>query len=273
MRQEYIRHTLNALRGLGIEADERNIQESIVSNEVKTEAFILHGVKIRASVTWFGNGDVRVDIDLGLPADGVLAETFMNHCAAIEGTPKNHNHEYCSGPIYPDHLTELRSRKRTFALSPWHDTSFYIRSEGYPAAETGEAVKNAVALARQFTAHLKDLPSLRYWKTSDPEVKAKAKEIAANADLRDTDIDRETGGHWLNDRNSFFKGWFYPFNDHGRGTFDTLWPSSVDFAAGNMGIKGSLEHAVASVLLEDEEFIAKARKACVIREETRKVRF
>lgn len=72
---------------------------------------------------------------------------------------------------------------------------------------------------------------------------------------------------YYRDRNSFFHGWFSPFNDRGRGTFDTLWPSSVDYAAKGMGNEGTFEYAVACILLEDKDFIAKGRQACRIREE------
>ena len=273
MKQEYTKYALGILKDLGIETDGRGIPESIVSNEVQTEAFDLHGTNVRITISWFDSGRVRIDIDFSLPEDGVIADTFMDHCAAIEDTPKNHHNEYCSGPIYRDYVAELHARKQTFALSPWHDTFFYVRSEGYAVTEIDEAVTNAVTLAKQFSSHLAEYASLRYWKTSDPEVVAKAKEIVANADLQDSDCDRETGGHWLTDRNSFFKGWFHPFNNRGRGTFDTLWPSSVGYAAGRMGLEGSIEYAVASILLEDADFIAKARKACIIRKETRTVQF
>ena len=267
MKETFAKYALRILKELGIDVNGKSIPEGYVSNEVQTDIFPLFGAKVRTSIVWFDSGNIRIDIDFSLPEDGVLAETFMNHCAAIEGTPKNHHHEYCAGPMYPDYTAELYAKKHTFALSPWHNNFFYVRSEGYGAAEIEEAVGNAVALAKQFASHLSELSSLRFWNTSDAEVIAKAKEIIACADLQDDDCDRETGGHWLTDRNSFFKGWFYPFNNRGKGTFDTLWPSSVDFAAGNMGIKGSFEYAVASILLEDAGFIAKARKACIIRKE------
>jgi hypothetical protein len=273
MKETFAKYALRILKELGIKADENNIPEGYVSNEVQTDTFPLNGAKVRISIAWFDNDRIRIDIDFSLPEDGVLADTFMNHCAAIEGTPKNHHHEYCAGPTYPDYTAELYARKHTFALSPWHNTFFYVRSEGYAVTEIDEAVTNAVTLAKQFSSHLGEYASLRYWKTSDPEVVAKAKEIVTNADLQDSDCDRETGGHWLTDRNSFFKGWFHPFNNRGRGTFDTLWPSSVGYAAGRMGLEGSIEYAVASILLEDADFIAKARKACIIRKETRTVQF
>lgn len=269
MRQQATKAALRILEGLGIRAEEKDIPDGFVTNEVQTEQYPLGTAKVRTTVCWFDSGTVRIDIDLSLPEDGVLADTFMEHCAAIEKTPKNHHHEYCAGPMYKDYTSELYAKKQTFALSPWHDTFFYIRSEGYTPAEMDEAVGNALKLARQFTDHIADLPGLRYWKGTDPEVVAKAKEIVANARFEDRDSDRETGGHWMVDRNSFFKGWFYPFNARGRGTFDTVYQS--DFAA--IGIKGSFEYAVSCILLFDRDYIAKARKACRIVTETHTVRY
>lgn len=269
---KYPGYCARILRGIGIEPGDDFMRKSFAMNEYVTKEFTVEGAKVSASITAFGYKNpvtVRIEVNFSLPEEGVLADTFMDHCAAIEKTPTNHHHEYCSGPTYPDYLTELRGRRQTFAISPWNDRYFYVRSNGYYLDEIDEAICNAVSLARQFASHLKDLPSLRYWKTTDKEVVDKAREIVRNAAFQETDCDRETKGHWLVDRNSFFKGWFYPFNDGGNGTFDTLFYS--DIAA--IGVEGSFEYAVSSLLLHDPDYIAKARKACWIREYTCTVRF
>ena len=261
MEKKYTDCAVRILNGLGIAAGEDCIRESFVSNTVETRECVLHGTKIRAEVVLFEDGDIRIDIDFYLPEDGVLADAFMEHCAAIEKIPTNIGHHYCHGPRYRDYSSELHGRN-TFAYSPWHGHGFYVRSERYTADQLGEAEANAVALARMFSAHLGDLASLRYWKSTDPEVVARAKEIVAGADFEETDCDPEEKAHWLVDRKSFFKGWFYPFNDRGRGTFDTVYRPFY----GAIGIEGSFEYAVSCLLLFDRDYIAKARKACRIRE-------
>lgn len=269
--KEYENHALRILRELGVK--EPSIRKSYVVNVIETESCPLDDALIRASISVFSKESCRVDIDIRLPEGGAVAGTFMEYCAALEKTPKNNHGEYCHGPRYRDQQAENRF-KQTFAYngSGW-DHFFYIRSEHYSTDEIDEAVANAIALAKQFTTHLCEYGSLRYWSPEDDEVRAKAKEIIRNADLHETDIDREDHSHMLEDRNSFIRGWFYPFNDRGRGTFDTVWPSSVDYAACNMGRKGSFEYAVACLVLTDPEYIAKARKACVIRTETRTVQY
>lgn len=258
---------LRILRGLGLPADDASVINPYGGQSRESVEIPVHGSTVNVKFTVYGNGGYAAEVTMSLPEDGVLANTFMDHCAAIEKTPKNHGHRYCHGPRWRDWITELRGYK-TEAYSPWNNRYLVVESKGYPDDRVDEAVTNVVALARQFFDHLEDLPKLRYWNEDDAEVVAKAKEIAGNADLHETDCDREERAHWLRDRNSFFCGWFYPFNDRGRGTFDVLWPSSVDYAASNMGIKGSFEYAVGSRLLVDPGFIAKARKACCIRKET-----
>lgn len=255
------------LRGLGINDVKDCLKNSHVLNCSQSKTYYIHGTQIDIEVCDFGNGNCRVDIDFRLPEGGVIADTFMDHCAAIEKTPKNLHHEYCAGPMYKD-LTSENRRKHTFAYSPWGGQFFYIRSENYQTSELDEAVDNAITLAAQFARHLYELPSLRYWKTTDEEVIAKAKEIVANAALQETDCDREERAHYLRDAHSFIHGWFYPFNDRGKGTFDTLWPSSIDYAAKSMGNEGTFEYAVASLVLVDPDYIRKARAACQIKKET-----
>lgn len=255
------------LSGIGIGTDGDYLQNSHVMNTVESKHYDLHGTSVSVEVCEFGSGDCRIDIDFRLPEGSVLANTFMDHCAAIEKTPRNNYGEYFAGPAYRTQSEECHF-KHTFAYAPFNGTFFYVRSEHYKTSELDEAAANAIALARQFASHLNELKDLRYWNDTDPEVIAKANEIIANADLRETDCDREEKAHWLVDGNSFIRGWFMPFNDRGRGTFDTVWPSSVDYAASEMGLKGSFEYAVACRVLTDPKYIAKARKACYIREET-----
>lgn len=266
-------YAIRILNEIGIPADESCIENLYGGDSAYTKTFVKDEVSISAQVVFFGNSDTcRVDIDFSLPQDGVLADTFMNHCAKKENLPKNNYGYFCTGPTYSRWEDECH-KKNTFALSPWHNTSFYVRSEHYKKTEVEEAVTNAIALAKRFASHLSDLSSLKFWNTTDKEVIAKAKEIISKANLKESDLDREERAHHIVDENSFFKGWFYPFNDHGRGTFDILWPSSIDYAASSMGIKGSFEYAVSCVLLENPDFIAKARKACRIRTETVMVKF
>lgn len=235
-------------------------EKQFVSNAVETESCSIHGTKVKVEVADFGK-TCRIDIDFSLPEEGVVARTYMEHCAQIEKTPKNHHGEYCAGPRYHSYSEELGRVKMTFAYTSW-DHSFYVRSEGYGIGDLDEAVENAVSLAGQFIRHLGEFASMRFWTTEDKEVVAKAKEVVRNTDFRETDCDREEKAHWLVDRNSFIKGWFMPSNNRGKGSFDTLWPSSLDYAASSMGNKGSFEYAVACIVLEDPAFIAKAQKAC-----------
>ncbi len=259
------------VKELGINAAIR--KETFVSHTVETEPITVHGAEVNIKIFRYarmGGGmskDIGVEVTFSLPEDGVLADTYLNHVAAAEGFRKNHGHEYAAGPRYRDYSSELGGRQ-TVAYSPWHNRYLDVNAKHYTVDQMEEAVRDTLALARPLAAHLPDLAGMRYWNPTDDDVVAKAREIAENADLRDEDVDRETRSHWLRDAKSFFKGWFNPWNDRGRGTFDTLWPSNVDYAASAMGIKGSFEYAVACVLLEDNNFIAKARAACRIRKET-----
>ena len=260
------------LEEIGIQCGEDFLRPTPIINTVDTKEYIHHAVKINVEIIKFTN-TYRIEVNFRLPEDGVLANTFMDHCAAIEKTPKNHHNEYCAGPTYPDSLAELHAKKHTFAFSPWDNNMFYVCSEGYAFDEIEEATTNVIKLANQFAKHLQDLKTLRFWTATDKEVIQKAKEIIQNAKLEESDVDRENRSHLLRDANSFFKGWFYPFNNRGRGTFDIHWPSSLNYAANTMGNKGTFEYAVATVLLQDDEFIAKAREACHIRQETQVIRY
>lgn len=263
-------------RELGINAAIR--KDGHCSHTVETEPITVHGVDINIKIVRYarmGGGmseDIGVEMTFSLPEDGVLADTYLDHVAAAEAFRKNNGHEYAAGPRYRDYSSELRGRQAV-AYSPWHNRYLDVSAKHYTVDQMEEAVRDTLALARPLAAHLRDLAGMRYWNPTDEEVVSKAREIAENADLRDEDVDRETRSHWLRDAKSFFKGWFNPWNDRGRGTFDTLWPSSVDYAASAMGIKGSFEYAVACVLLEDSQFIAKARAACRIRTETVEVTY
>ena len=265
-------YAIKVLNGIGIKAGEEAIGKQYVSNQITTNKFIMYGVEIEAVVTNYEGKTCGVEVNLSLPGKGATAKTFMDHCAGIENIPKNIGHQYCYGPRYRDYSAELNG-KNTTGYSPWDNHYLCVVSKGYKISEIDEAVENCTALAGKFIAHLPELASIRYWNTSDEEVIAKAKEIIANADFHETDVDREEKAHWLEDRNSFFHGWFSPFNKYGKGSFDTLWPASVDYAARNMGNRGSFEYAVSCILLEDPEYIAKARKACVIRKETRTIEY
>jgi len=258
-------HALEILRKIGLESTIK--EDWPVSNQATTVPCIVNGTKITVEVTMFKKGEVRVEVIFILPETAVLANTYMQHCAHIENIPKNHAHHYCAGPRYRDYSSEMHG-KNTFALSPWNDRYFYVRSEKYMLDELDKACDFAAALAKPFVSHLGDLQSLRFWNPGDKEVLDKAKEIIANADLHETDSDPECKAHWLEDRNSFIKGWFYPFNDRGKGTFDTIWPSSVDYAAKTMGNEGTFEYAVSCNVLVDADYIAKARKACFTRKKT-----
>ena len=263
--KEYENVVLYILKKLGTDGILNSNDRCV--NSVTTLPVTIHGTELVVHACDFGK-TCRIDIDFRLPEGSVEAQTFMDHCAGIEHTKKNHNGEYSYGPQYSDWMSENRN-KQTFAYTAcdWHDF-FYVRSEHYPTSCLREAADNAIGLAGQFTRHLADLATLRYWKSEDDEVIKKAKEIIANADLHETDVDREERAHMLEDRNSFIRGWFMPFNDRGRGTFDTLWPSSLDYAARSMGLPGSFEYAVSCIVLENPQYIANARKACLIRKET-----
>lgn len=239
--------------------------DNFVSNEVESEDCSIENVRIKASISVFESGKCRVEINFALPKEGASSVTFTDYCARIEKTPRDFEKKYMSGPSYKS-WNDARNKKRTIAIII-SDCFFYVRSENYTESEIEEALENAIMLAGQFTRHIKEYPSLRRWNPDDMEVVQKAKEIIANARLFESDIDRECGAHFIKDNNSFMKGWFFPLRDKGRGTFDTLWPSSLDYAASFMGAKGSFEYAVAYVLLEDKSFIAKARQACVLRKE------
>ena len=253
------------LASLGIEA---KINDShFVNNQVETLPVDIQGVSVMVQYTCYANGGIGAEVTFSLPEEGSLADTYIRHVAKKESLKKNHGHKYHIGPDYRDYASSLL-KKDTIAYSPWNNHNLVIASKYYDENEADEAVDNLIALARPFIEHLPDLQTLRYWKPTDLEVIAKAKEIIANADLYETDCDREEKAHYLRDRNSFFHGWFSPFNDRGHGTFDTLWPSSVDYAAKGMGNERTFEYAVACILLEDKDFIAKGRAACHIRKET-----
>lgn len=259
------------VKELGINAAIR--KDGHCSHTVETEPCTMHGAEVSVKIVRYarmGGGmseNIGVEVTFSLPEDGVLADTYLNHVAVSEGFRKNNGHKYAAGPRYRDYSSELRVRQAV-AYSPWHNRYLDVSAKRYTVGQMEEAVRDTLALARPLAAHLRDLAGMRFWNPTDEDVVAKAREIAENADLRDEDVDRETRSHWLRDAKSFFKGWFNPWNDRGRGTFDILWPSSVDYAASAMGIKGSFEYAVACMLLEDSLFIAKARAACRIRTET-----
>lgn len=259
---------LNILRSIGVDAAGVDV-DSFVCNRGETNEVDLYGTKVRAEVTCYENGGCRVEVDFQLPDDACMAETYIDHCVALERIPVG---GWNSRP-YAGRKTNGPSEKHTEVYSPWNNRYFCVDSMYYKTDEFDEAVENAITLAKPFVKHLADVAALRYWNPDDAEVIAKAKEIIRNANFCDEDTDREYRSHWLVDRNSFFKGWFFPFYNGGRGSFDTCWPSSVDYAASNMGIKGSFEYAVSCVLLEDSEYISKARRACHIREETRTYRY
>lgn len=259
---EYVQKILASL-----DIDTKINDDHFVGNQVETLPVDIHGVSVKVQYTRYTNGGIGAEITFSLPEEGSLADTYIRHVAKKENLKKNHGHKYHVGPDYRDYASSLL-KKDTIAYSPWNNHYLVLASKYYDDNEADEAVDNLIALARPFIEHLPDLQTLRYWKPTDPEVVAKAKDIIANADLYETDCDREEKAHYLRDRNSFFHGWFSPFNDRGHGTFDTLWPSSVDYAAKGMGNKGTFEYAVACILLEDKDFIAKGRKACRIQKET-----
>lgn len=256
---------LRILKEIGVPATEESIDiDSIIGNQGSTKQIDVCGSKVSAQATIYEDGGCRVEVYFELPEKACMADTYIEHCVEKEGIPVggwNHN-------AYSGRETKGPCEKHTEAYSPWHDRFFCVDSMYYGDGEFDEAVENAIALAKPFVKHLADVPSLRYWNPEDEEVVKKAQEIIEGADFVEEDVDREYGSHWLCDRGSFMKGWFYPFNDRGRGTFDTVWPSSLDYAAKSMGHPGSFEYAVACVLLENPDYIAKARKACKIREET-----
>lgn len=272
MNRQFENQIIQILKGIGIVTSGDCIEDSHVSNETTSKSFNVEGTGIRISVCEFGNGNCRIDIDFRLPEGSVLADTFMDFCAGKEGTKKNNYGEYFFGPSYATQMEENRN-KQTFAISPWSNTFFYVRSEHYKVTELDEAVENAIGLAKQFVSHLPELKTLRYWNTEDKEVIDKAKDIIENAALQETDCDREEKAHYLVDSHSFIKGWFYPFRDAGKGTFDTVWPSSVEYAASCVSRKGTFEYAIACIVLTNESYIAKARKACRIRKETKTYMF
>lgn len=244
-----------------------------VTGVIETDVCCMNGVKVSVQFSKFGNSDgIRVEVDFALPEDGVLANTYIEYCGKADKLPQNEEGRFFCGPKYPSYAAGLL-KKHTTVYSPWNNRYFVVESMYYKWDEANDAVANVIRLAKPFIAHLCDLQKLRYWKTDDNEVIKKAREIVANADFIEEDVDREERAHWLRDRNSFVRGWFYPLNDRERGTFDTLWPSSVDYAAKTMGEEGSFEYAVSCLVLVDSELIAKARNACRIRKKTMKVRY
>lgn len=255
---------LRILRDIGIEANEECLpKESFVTGQVETLPVDVHGTKVSAEVTLYQDGSSRVEVHFELPENACMADTFIEHCVNKENIPTggwNHN-------PYAGRKTTAPLQKHTEAYSPWHNRFFCIDSMYYGKDEFDEAVENTITLAKPFVRCLPDVPTLLYWKTTDKEVVEKAREVIENAALQETDCDPEEKAHWLVDRNSFIKGWFYPFNDRGKGTFDTVWPSSLDYAAKCMGHEGTFKYAVACIVLEDPEYIRKAREACRIREE------
>lgn len=263
-------------RELGLEA--KILADSHISHHVQTETVTVHGVKVDVKLLEYGtmsgkpkaDPTIEAEVEFCLPETAVLANTYMDHVAAAEGLKKNAYYKYFAGPAYKSQES-LRNYKNTDVCSPWNNNYFSIRTHNYRRSEIEEAVEHAILLAKPFVAHLSDLAGMRRWETTDEEVIAKAKEIIANADFVETDVDAEYKAHWLRDRNSFFKGWFFPLNDRERGTFDTLWPSSVERAA--IGIEGTFEFAVSSLLLVDPRYIKKAREACRIRKEKIKIRY
>ena len=255
------------LQSLGFPSEDESFDKQYVCNQAQSKTFNIHGSEVYVKVTDYER-TCEAEVNFNLPENAVLADTYINHCAEIEKLEKNPGHNYGLGPEYKDYNFYMWN-KVTEAYSPWHRRNFIVCSKHYPTAEIDSAVKNCAELAKKFFSHLSEVPSLRYWKSTDEEVIARAKEVIANADLYEAGVDREEKAHWIKDRNSFFKGWMSPFADNGKGCFDIHWPGSVDYAAKNMGIEGSFEYAVASLLLVDEEFTAKARKACHIIKETR----
>ena len=272
MEQKYFDYAKRILNEIGIQSGDDFIERTTDINTVETKQYMFHRAKIYAQIIVIPNKTCRVEINFHLPEDGILANTFMDHCAAIENTPKNHLNRYCAGPTYPDYLTEYHAKRYTLALSRWGDHEFAVYSFEYPHNEIEQAVNNAITLAKQFSKHLPDLKSLRYWKPTDDEVIAKAKQIIENVEFEELNFCQEEKAYYLKDKNSFFQEIFFPFKNKRKGTFDTIWPGSVDGAAKTMGYKGTFEYAVACILLENPEFIAKARKACRIRKEPHVVR-
>ena len=267
--KELEKQLLRMMNGLGLKSELKT--EQYVCNVCETKPVTLHGATIFGSITKFQDGNLRVEVHFVLPEESVLAQTFMDACAKIENTPKNHHYHYCTGSKYRDYGSEMFA-KMTEAFSPWNNRFFIVESSYYPLSEIQMAVDNTITLARQFVSHLDLLKTLRFWKTTDKEVLAKAQEIIKNADLHETDVDREERAHWLEDRNSFIRGWFYPFVDRERGSFDTNI-YGVEFAAKGMGVEGSFEFAVACIVLLDRDYIAKARKACIIRKKRIRIRY
>lgn len=261
MEKKQLQETaFNILNKIGINTAAIN-HDSIVNNCGETEKVNIHGTKVNACVTCYEKGGFRIEVNFELPEGACLAETYIEHCVGKGGIQTN---EY--GRPYAGRKTRKPLEKYTEAYSPWNNHYFCIDSMYYGDDEFDEAVKNTIILAKPFVEHLADVPSIRYWNRDDREVMEKAKEIVRNADLKETDCDREDKSHWLVDKNSFIKGWFFPFNDRGSGTFDTIL-YGVEFAAKTMGREGTFEFAVACRVLIDPEYITKARRACRIRKE------
>ena len=265
-------YALRILRELGLPANRDSFGTQYIGNQAETKVFKSYGTKVYVKVTDFSkdsriNSNCQVEVNFSLPEDAVMAETFIEHCAKRERIEKNVDGYYSLGPKYKNR-NDYIANKKTEAFSPWQNRMFTVWSDKYPISEIDTAVENCIKLAKKFYNHLSEVPALKVWKTTDRETISKANAIIANAKLYEADTDRENKGHWIKDANSFFKGWFYPFNDKDKGSFDIYWPGSVEKTAGNMGVEGSEEYAIASLLLVNDEFIAKARKACRIVKET-----
>lgn len=255
---EYAKRTLANL-GITMADDEYNklTEKNCIRNWVETKEYDYGTFKVNVEICDFDNTDCRVDININLPNDGIVALEYMHYCGKAEQIKKNNGHKYTIGHYYQNYMDELR-KKITFAYCPWGGQSFYIRSERYKLSEIEEAVKYASELAMLFLKHESEYESMRVWSINDDEVKAKAREIIANADFRPTDYDREYRGYYIVDRNSFITGWFYPSWDDGKGSFDIGW-RGMALSKWN---EGTFERCVAEIVFHDATAISKARISC-----------
>lgn len=252
---EYEQYAKKILEALGIPVPDPIFREGWY----ETEDIDFKNVKVSVKVhNYFKSQDVHAELTVILPEEGAVANAFLKYCAEKENLAQYRGHYGIDD--------------KTTTYSPWNNNFLCIESRGYEIPELDKAVDRLIILGKKILSHLDEYRNIRRWETTDKEVIEKAHEIVKGAELYETDVDREERAHYIRDRKSFIHGWFMPFNDNGKGTFDTLWPSSVDYAASSMGfIQGSFEYAVACLVLINKEYIAKARKACKIRKEKVKI--
>ena len=69
---------------------------------IETEVCNIHGAEVSVQFTRFANNEgIRVEVDFKLPDNGVLANTYIEHCGKVEKLPQNEEDRFFCGPKYP----------------------------------------------------------------------------------------------------------------------------------------------------------------------------